>query len=294
MLTYSECIELRDKLLSDEIDIKSALEIYWKDYEEGKRSWHSKDWKDRRVQFLKDECEICGSKDTLTVQHRSHPKKYAEYKNEVTRAFTQEHRATNPLVDKKEFVNYVSEKYEYSPVPFCSHCNLSNPYKRVKKKPMYRCTSCYQEFDNPNYISLDNLIAIFYENEDALEVREKCFTSKDQWKNKQNLSNIKYWMQREHAKEVNIELIEREAFLLYLADDLKYLSFEDAITACKRCAASYDLHRLELCPKCQKNFRSIEYPTCIQCLPEESRAAVLASIEFGKKMREMERNLGID
>ena len=104
----------------------------------------------------------------------------------------------------------------------------------------------------------------------------------------------RYWLQRECAKEQNSETIEKEAFLLYLNDDIKYLSFEDTITACKKCASSYDLHRMELCPKCKKNYKGIQYPTCIQCLPEDKRKAALESIAFGKELRDVERELGID
>ncbi len=51
---------------------------------------------------------------------------------------------------------------------------------------------------------------------------------------------------------------------------------------------------MELCPKCKEYYKSIKYPTCIQCLPEEKRKAVLDSIEFGKEMQEMHKKLGID
>lgn len=294
MLTYIERIELREKLQNSEIDIKSALKIYWDSFKEGQQSWHSKDWKERRAKIIKDKCEICGSKDSLTIQHRSHPKKYSEYLREVTRTYAQEHRDTNPVVDKNEFASYVIENYDYAPVPFCPHCKCSNPSKRVRKLPEYRCTSCRQEFDTPHYKSLNELIEMFYENEDSIEVRDKCFTSKNKWKNKQNLSNVRYWLQREFVKEQNSETIEREAFLLYLADDIKYLSFEDTITACKKCASGYDLYNVELCPKCKENYKGIKYRTCIQCLPEDKRKAALESIAFRNEWRKMERELGTD
>lgn len=71
MLTYNELIELRKKLTNGEITQKIAKDIYWKDHEEGKRSWHTKDWKERRSKVIKDKCEICGSNQTLTLQHLS-------------------------------------------------------------------------------------------------------------------------------------------------------------------------------------------------------------------------------
>lgn len=294
MLTYSERIELRDKLESGEIGIEFAQEQYWKDFKEGQKSWDTKDWKERRSKIIKDKCEICGSKDTLTLQHRSHPKKYSEYLREVTRADTNEYINTNPEVDKSEFSNYVLNKYDYVPVPLCPNCNSSRPNERVRKIPKYRCVACRHEFDDPIYKSVDELISIFYENEDAIEVRDRCFVSKDQWRNQNNLLSIRYWLQRERAKNRDAEAIKKKAFLLYLNDDIKYLSFEDTITACKRCASSYDLYRMELCPQCKEYYKGIQYPTCIQCLPEEKRKAALESIAFGKEWRESHKELGID
>ncbi len=66
------------------------------------------------------------------------------------------------------------------------------------------------------------------------------------------------------------------------------------MTACKKCASSYDLHGMELCPKCNKNYKGIEYPTCIECLPEEKRKEVNEQIEFNKQMQEIHKKLGID
>lgn len=293
MLTYNERIELRDKLASGEIEIEFAQEQFWKDFKEGNKSWHTKDWKERRDKLIKDKCQICDSKETLTLQHLSHPRKYSEYLTEIRRTYAKDYINTNPKIDKSEFSDYILKDYDYAPTSLCPNCKNSNPNRRVRKTPQYRCAICKHEFDEPVYKSVDELISIFLENEDAIEVRDKCFISK-KWKNQHNLSSIKYWLQRDRAVNKDSATIEREAFLLYLNDDIKYLSFEDTITACKRCASSYDLHRMELCPQCKEHYKGIQYPTCIQCLPEEKRKAVLESIEFGNEMREMHRDLGID
>lgn len=294
MLTYDELIELRDKLINNEIGIELAKEQCWKDFKEGQRSWHSKDWKERRLKIIKEKCQICTSKDTLTLQHLSHPKKYNEYLREITRNYTNQYINSNSKIDKTEYRNHILGDYEYIPVPLCPNCNSKNPNERVREMPKYRCADCKHEFDEANYRSAVELISIFFEDEDAYEVGDKCFVSKDKWKNKHNLSNIKYWFQRNKAKNKDAESIEKKAFLLYLNDNIKYLSFEDTITACRKCASNYDLHRMELCPKCKEFYKGIKYPTCIQCLPEEKRKAVEEQIEFGKEWREMEKRLGID
>lgn len=294
MLTYKERIELKEELANGEISLELAKELYWKNYKEGQRSWHTKDWKERRAKILKEKCEICDSTDTLTIQHLSHPKKYSDYEREITRKYTQIFKETNSDLDKSEFKKHIVKNYDYIAVPLCPNCGDNRPNKRVRKLPQYRCTVCKHEFDEPIYKSLEELITIFYTDEEALDVRDKCFISKDKWKNNHNLSNIKYWFQREKAKTKDEEIIGKEAFLLYLADDIKYLSFEDTITACRKCASNFDLNNMELCPKCKVYYKGIQYPTCIQCLPEDKRKSALEMIEFGKNWQAMERKLGID
>lgn len=294
MLTYEELIELKDKLINNEIGVKSAKDKFWKDFKEGRRSWHSKDWKERRLKFLKDKCQICNSKQTLTLQHLSHPKKHNEYLREVTRDFTNQFINKNSVIDRNEFKKYILENYDYFPVPLCPSCGNKNPKKRIRKEPKYRCGDCKYEFNEVNSRSFEELISVFFDNEDAYEIRDKCFTSKNEYKNKHSLSNIKYYYQRNIAKNNNTQSIEKKAFLLYLEDNIKYLSFDDTITACKKCASSYDLHRMDLCPKCKENYKGIQYPTCIRCLPEKRRKVIEEQIEFGKQLREMEKRLGID
>jgi hypothetical protein len=283
MLTYYEVIVLRDKLASGEIDFASAQAEYWKDYKEGQKSWNTKDWKKRRSKIIKDKCEICGSKDTLTLQHRTHPKKYSEYLKDMQRVYTEKHINENPLIDKDEFKNYILNKYDYVPLPLCPNCKNTNPSSRVRKLPQYRCTQCRHEFDEVIFRSVDEFLTIFHDEQDALAVRDKCFVSKDKWRNNHNLSNIRYWMQRERAKNNDAETIGKEAFLLYLNDTIQYLSFADTITTCKKCAFNYDIKNMEICLACKQYYKGLQYPICIHCLPEDKRKAALESIEFGKQ-----------
>ncbi|MDU8886307.1 hypothetical protein RXV94_09060 [Yeosuana sp. MJ-SS3] len=294
MLTYNDIITLRDKLANGEIDLESAQAQYWKDFKEEQRSWHTKDWKERKAKIIKDKCEICGSKETLTLQHRSHPKSYSEYLREIKRSYTNEYIENNSEIDKSKFRDHILENYDYMPTPLCPSCMGKNPNIRVSKIPRYRCGDCKHEFDEAVYRSAIEMISIFYEDEDAYEVRDKCFVSKDKWENIHNLSNVRYWYQRQQAINKDAEKIGKEAFLLYLNDTIKYLSFEDTITACKKCAFNYDINRMELCPECKQYYKGLQYPTCIQCLPDEKRKAAIESIGFAKEMREIHKRLGID
>jgi hypothetical protein len=294
MLIYNELIELRDKLTKGEIQLEFAKEKFWEDYKEGQRSWYTKDWKERRSKFIKEQCEICSSENILTLQHLSHPRKLTDYNIKKIREFTKEYIHSNPVVSKSELTNHINKNFDYLPVPLCPNCKSKNPSERVRKIPKYRCADCKYEFDEAIFRTANELISIFCENEDAYEVRDKCFVSKDKWRNQHNLSNVRYWLQRNHAKKKDSEIIEKEAFLEYLNDNIKYLSFEDTITACRKCASSFDLYNMEICPKCKVYYKGIQYPTCIQCLPDDKRKAAMEIIEFGKEWHAMHKRLDID
>lgn len=100
MLTLDEHIDLRNKLVNGEIKSEVAKAKLWGDLKEGQRSWHTKDWQERRLKFLKEKCELCSGTDTLTIQHLSHPKGYGEYLREVIRKYTKDQIETNPEINK--------------------------------------------------------------------------------------------------------------------------------------------------------------------------------------------------
>jgi len=88
-----------------------------------KKSWHTEDWKERRDKIIKNECEICGGSDTLTLQHLSHPKKYKEYEREVTRKYNTLFKESNSSVEQQEFIDHVKKNFDYVPAPLCPKCN---------------------------------------------------------------------------------------------------------------------------------------------------------------------------
>ena len=230
----------------------------------------------------------------MTLQHRSHSRGYYEHEKDVVSKYTRLYIETNAIVDQHEFTDHVIKNFDYVPVLLCPKCNGKHPNKRTRKIPQYLCTKCKLEFDKPVQKTVEELIAAFYTDEEVAEVHNKCFVSKNEWKNQQKLPQIMYWLQREKAKVKYGDTIYKEVLLLSLDDDIKYLSFEDTITACKKCAFNFDMNYMELCPICNKYYKGVSYPTCIQCLPEDRRKAALEKIEFGKKWRAMHEALGID
>lgn len=294
MLSYSELIELREEIGSNRTTIDKAKEYYWNNFDKGKRSWHTKDWKARRLKVIKNKCQICNGTETLTIQHLSHPKKYYEHENKITKAYTQKYIETHLSVNRSEFRNHLLNKYDYEPVSLCPKCSSRHTNKRKRKLPQYLCTVCKHEFDMPSFKTVDDLVNMFYTQDNAIELRDKCFVSKNKWSKRCNLSSVKYWFQREKAKSIYSDEIKKKAFLNYLDDTIKYLSFEDTITACKKCAFTFDVNNMELCQKCKKNYKGIEFQTCIECLPTGKRRAARAKIAFGKNMHELHKRLEID
>tara|TARA_B100001250_G_scaffold373525_1_gene359721 strand:+ start:4091 stop:4978 length:888 start_codon:yes stop_codon:yes gene_type:complete len=295
MLTLNEFVELRGKLINNEVSaefVKKKLDPFWQDLKKGKRSWDTKDWIDRRKKFIKEKCEICSSTEILTIQHNSHPKTYNDFKREITKIHT--NKLINTKIDKEVFINYVTNEYDYVPKLLCPKCEIQTPKIRVRLKPKYRCGDCKYEFENPIFRSVSELVSVLFEDDYGWGVRDKCFISKDKWRNKLNLPHIKYLFQKNIAINKNEESIEKQTLILTLDDNIKYLSFEDIITACKKCAYNEDLKGMELCPKCNTNYKGIEYSTCIECLPKEQQIKAKEKIEFGKQMQEIHKKLGID
>lgn len=294
MLTYQEQIELREKIISSEISIETAKQIYWKDFKDGYRSWHTKDWKVRRKKCIKDRCQICSSNRILTIQHLSHPKKYRDYKNYVSREYATHFIDEAKEVNQKDLKRFIKKNYIYQTVPLCPNCGARNPNLKVGRSPRYLCKKCHSGFEEATKRSVDDLIHYLKVGKVSAEIADKCFVSKDEWRNKLSISEVKYWFQRGKATEKDSAKIEREAFLLYLDDNIKYLSFQDTITACKKCAAYFDLYNMKICPKCKEYYMGVQYPTCIQCLPEDKRKIALEKVAFGKNWRDREKELGID
>jgi hypothetical protein len=293
-MTYQEAVNLKNQLLNNEISVADAKALYFADTGTGKKSWHTKDWKERRNKIIKDRCEICGSTETLTLQHRSHPKKYYEFEKEVATAYARLYIESNATVEQQELLAHVENNFDYYPVDLCPKCGRRHPNIRMRKTPQYLCTECRLEFDEAVHKTIQEIVAEYYSGIETAEVSDKCFVSKDKYRNQQNLPQIVYWLSRDKAKSKYKDEIEREAFLNYLQDNIKYLSFEDTMTCCKKCAFNFDLNNMELCPVCKKFYKGIQYPTCIQCLPEDKRKAALEKIEFGKAWQSMHEELGID
>ncbi|MCL1817792.1 MAG: hypothetical protein FWG35_02595 [Spirochaetaceae bacterium] len=294
MMTYTETIDLREKLEKDKLSPDEAKEIYFADI--NTRSWHTKDWQERRKWATKDKCEQCGSIEVLTLQHSSHPSKYKEYYFDAYKhfysVFIEENSSNlNVLITKKEIEDYIDNAPRET-FTMCPQCGWN--YRLRMKKPQLVCTRCKYEFDEPARKPLPEYIDNLY-NDSFMPIMDKPATAPGNRKIKYIMlyseirdkiiqQKIKLMVKDEHQRA-----IDKKAMIDYLDAQIKYLSFEGTKTLCKKCAFNQDMNGKDLCPACRKNYKSMKYETCVDCLPDgERKNQIKEYYEFVKMMNKIE------
>lgn len=302
MMTYAEAIELREKLEKGEITLDRAKEICFSDTKENKRSWHTKDWKERRSAIIGDKCEQCGSTEKLTIQHLSHPEKYDKYYQNAYWHFDcifneKDLGEFNVLVTKEDIENYILNTTR-EVFAMCPKCGWN--FRSRMKEPHFVCIKCKYGFNEPAQKPLPEYFDDIY-NGSVLPVFDKPSNAPGNRK-------VPYIMLYSEIRQkiINLELkqamkdkyqyeIDKKAMIDYLDASIKYLSFEGTITLCNRCAFNQDINGKDLCPICRKNFKSMQYETCIDCIPDEERKnRIKEDLKVYKEMHEMHKNLMID
>ena len=71
----------------------------------------------------------------------------------------------------------------------------------------------------------------------------------------------------------------------------RYMDFSDCIVLCKKCHIA-DHHGRELCPMCKTHYKSKQYETCFECLPDEDKIKINTAIAnrkgWNEKMQQIE------
>jgi ribosomal protein S27AE len=302
MLTYGQIIDLKEKVDRDEISGVNAKEIYFADVKENQRSWHTKDWKERRKLFLKDKCEQCGGTEYLTLQNQTRPERYDKYYLNsfiyYHKLFTDEYEGNyDDLTTKEDILSYI-EKTPRETFSMCPRC--SGSYYKRRNKPQLVCGRCKYEFDEPVSKLLPEYIDDLYSEFDITTIDKPANAPGNRRiKHIMLYSDIHYNITiqkiKQIVKEKHQSAIDKKAMMDYLIATIKYLSFEDTKTLCRKCAFNQYKNERDLCPVCKKNYKPIRYKTCVDCLPEgELKNQIKEKIESYKEIREMEKNLGID
>ncbi|KJF44264.1 hypothetical protein [Draconibacterium sediminis] len=213
----------RTKLLDQLNNNEISIEEYWRLIKKGSKPWETAEWKNKRKEYLKDQCENCGSTDNLTIQHGWKPE-YSIILSQVQERYI---TAAMPKLLKRTFSNTAFSKYitkNKKQVKKCPNCQSATLSERSKMKPKFRCIKCHHEFDEPllkfaiktdrGYVDIDTNKEYFIEK----------FAKDDYY------SSIRILLQKNKNK------IVIEAINLLHESTQRYLAFEGVKTLCKRCA----------------------------------------------------------
>jgi len=302
MITYEEFINLREKLNKGEISPENIKEICSANLEDNIRSWHTKDWKERRKQIIKDTCEQCGRKEDLVLKNFSIPKKFSNYYFDSYMHFYNILREENEynfdsLASKEDIENYINNNPREI-FTMCPKCN-GNYYSR-RREPHLVCNRCKYEFNEPISKQLPEYVDDLYNNSPVQIIGNPANApGNKKIKFIMLYSEIRHMINKQKFKQIvkdkYQEEIDKKATLDYLEGQIKYLSFENTKTLCKKCAFNRSINEMDLCPVCNKNYKLLQYKTCVDCLPEgEHKNYLKEKYEFIKNMNEMEKELGIN
>lgn len=77
--------------------------------------------------------------------------------------------------------------------------------------------------------------------------------------------------------EISVELdlpqdhprVKTRAYQIYQANHERYISGQDAVTFCEKCAYMWDVHGLKLCRECREKYHPIRFKLCKRCAQRE-------------------------
>lgn len=247
--------EIKEKIINNEIDIEVAKEEIFK--YKNKNLWHTKEWKELRCKLLKDKCEQCGESENLVMQHKSHPRTYGIIKRDISSEYAKklkEKYKVDELVKQSEVLTYITLNYEYREKYGCPICESVNIKEYKTKYPKYMCNRCKNRFESPKKLSI---------------LVEKSNTRTMKSTEDEVFKKVKNKIYKEKIKEkkelIYKNQIEKETLIQLIDEKIKYLSMVDTVTYCKKCAYLEDLKNQDLCPVCNKNYKTKYYEMCYEC-----------------------------
>jgi ribosomal protein L37AE/L43A len=104
------------------------------------RPWETKEWKDRRLEFLKGkQCQWCGTVDHLVMHNQNPPPGYSNLLR---------HASAELLQRKIQEGKFHTQRLRRLVCPDCGSGSLR---RRETKKPQYKCQGCRSEFEIPKF-----------------------------------------------------------------------------------------------------------------------------------------------
>lgn len=247
-------LEIKEKIINDEIDYSNAFEIIKK----FPKPWHSKDWSTKRDKIIKKECEQCKTKDGVMVaQHLTHPEDFKTIRNAIFNSLFNEVLKSaalpKPLVTNKEIKEFHEKTTKIREA--CPHCKWIRIRKRKTMKPEYFCEMCKVDFEEATTIEYNEIFKTIFPNEE--QVTNHLLDKME----KEILLNFKRDIYAKNEKEIG-----KKALLISIDLHLKYMELENVVTFCKRCAAKMDLEHKLLCWTCKTDyFDYLQYECCYKC-----------------------------
>lgn len=221
-------------------------------FSSGTKPWQRKEWRNQRKDFIKEQCEQCGSKQQpLVLQHFWHPKSYKKHIREIYPIYYQKVDGVyneNEISDKEiqDVLKLFTETRDA-----CPSCQKISINERKTMTPKYRCGRCKIEFDKPIKLKFSTQHGVAPHPD---ELRKKLVREKTQ---------LLAW------EKYEVE-IKTEAVIRSIDDSIRYLTNweEDTKTFCKRCAFLWDKYRKKPCKVCGEKLVSTLMHACYKCQQE--------------------------
>jgi len=252
MTTTDDQIAVRDALLRGEITWEQALEAITS--RRGK-PWHTAAWKQKRDLLIGDRCEQCGSeKAPLVLQHLWQPHRYSEiYEAVYTDLFRSEYKKWQAELE------IVEDRYPPVDRPACPKCQSTAV--RALANGTWVCNSTA---NSPTKWP-SNMIRCGFQFEQPVIVKAH---SPDQKRAIVADKNARYERFRQDFRQRFHDSVSTRAVLLSIDEHLRYVSFTDTKTFCKKCAFMWDKRECKLCEVCRERFHSRHLSRCARCDPE--------------------------
>ncbi len=241
-ITELELIE--QKLNNAEITSDEAAKLV---FNNKKKPWSTKEWKELRSNLIKDHCEQCKSiQEPFILQHLWHPEDYSVHIENYVSKLYEEEITKNPInnITQYELEQFVIENGK--PREACPQCTSVNIRTIKIGATTFICNYCNNEFNESiikNYIPY-------------------CLTESD-IKNRMILrkfNDVKHKLWEERAEE-----IRKYAVLKSIEEHRRYIACIDTVTFCKKCSFMWDKNRMKICKVCGKHYHGFIYETCLNC-----------------------------
>lgn len=216
-------------LSSDRIDYKVAYSTL----KSLPKPWTTREWKNKRSNIIKNECEVCNSKDgPFILQHTKHPQEFSKLYDEIAQmeliSSIPDYRKVHSK-NIQEAINYEIEN-NFEMRDSCPECKVVNIRTRKTMTPKHVCVNNHS-FELP-------LTLKYYRKSQTTNpeiVRQKGL---------EILPEIIAYKMRRKFSEENDLTIGKKALLISLFESLEYWSFDNTKTACKKCSFLEDEYKI--------------------------------------------------